>query len=98
MFPERKVIDHKTKGTNTLPPHPQVLWQTDSFGENRPAVRKPTQTQLTPSEMCVIALYSSMFITYLYILSIGALDRLSSPKGVREAGRTTPKKNKKIHN
>lgn len=34
-------------------------------------------------------------ITHLYILSTGALDCLSSPKGVLEAGRTTPSKKKK---
>lgn len=35
-------------------------------------------------------------ITHLYILSTGALDCLSSPKGVLEAGRTTPSKKKEV--
>lgn len=34
-------------------------------------------------------------ITHLYILSTGALDCLSSPKGVLETGRTTPSKKKR---
>lgn len=35
-------------------------------------------------------------ITHLYILSTGALDCFSSPKGVLEAGRTTPSKIEKV--
>lgn len=31
-----------------------------------------------------------MHITYLYILSIGVLERWSSPKGVLDVGRITP--------
>lgn len=34
-------------------------------------------------------------ITHLYILSTGALDCLSSPRGVLETGRTTPNLKKK---
>lgn len=90
------VIDHKLNRTDSLPPHPQVLQippvETDL------TIRKPAQTPQKTSETSFIVLYSIVYITYLYILSIGALDRWSSPKGVLEIGRTTPKTKTQTHN
>lgn len=53
-------------------------------------VRKPVQMK-AKTGMCK----DFKCITHLYILSTGALDCLSSPKGVLEAGRTTPSKKRK---
>lgn len=61
----------------------------DRFLQRKRTWQLENQIQQRPNQFD--SFIASIYITYLYILSIGALDRWSSPKGVLEIGRTTPK-------